>query len=393
MKLKIALLLSLVAIGLHIYLAFHFYGLHYGMSTGESVCNLSSQFNCDTVSASRYSSVAGVPIALFGAMANIVIALMLAAWILGWADNLSRHAKLTFLLSALIAATSVVMGSISTFFISSYCIFCIGTYILSFFVFGLVAKSQVDTENSIIDQLPALFADAKSYLILFAAIPAGAFFMHKVYLQQVGADRLDLIVRNSLYDWQAAPLVTIESKALMAKGPENAKMVIKEYADFRCGHCKYTSPSLKAFSNSHPDVRFEFYAFPLDGTCNEAMDGGGDGISCYLAKSVHCAEKLSNGGWAMHDHIFESQEKINNNPTLQNAGDIVAQALPLLSISADAHKACVEDAETIDLIKRQAKSGADAGVKGTPSFYVNSRKLSRGNMIPVLEKVYESVNR
>jgi protein-disulfide isomerase len=36
-----------------------------------------------------------------------------------------------------------------------------------------------------------------------------------------------------------------------------------------------------------------------------------------------------------------------------------------------------------------AKEGVSAGVKGTPSFYSNGKKLGRGQLLPVLDAVYD----
>lgn len=392
MKLKISLLFALIAVGLHVYLAFHFYGFNYGISSGDSLCNLSSQFNCDTVTASRYSSVMGVPVALFGMTANLVLSVMLIMWMLGWTENIVRHSKLTLLLSTLVAATSIVMGSISTFLIGSYCLFCIATYFLSFGIFGLVSKSQIDSSVSMFSFMPDMFKGAKNYLFLFLAIPVGAFFVHKAYTKEIRADKLGPLVKSIVANWQAAPTVELSAKALMTMGPEDAKMVIKEFADFRCGHCKQASPNIKAFFKSRSDVRVEFYAFPLDGTCNEAITGG-DGVSCLLAKSVYCAETLAQKGWAMHDHIFSAQEEINMSPTLDFARETISAALKDNDIDEDKYKECVENSETDAVIRLHAKLGKDSGVEGTPTFYVNARKLARANLIPVLEAAHNSLQK
>lgn len=390
MKLKLAFIFSLVAIGLHIYLALHYYSLNFGISSGESLCNLSLQFNCDTVTASRFSSLFGIPIAAFGAMANLVLAILILGWIFGWSDNLQRHGKYSLLLSALIASASVVMGSISTFYIHSFCIFCIGTYLISFLVVGLVAASQESQAQPITSFLAELFSSAKIYLALFAMIPLGTAFFHNVFLKQFGADRIRIIIQNSISEWNTNPQNDFSTvPATLVSGPDNAKITIKEFADFRCGHCKQASPGLKAFYRSHQNLRFEFYTFPLDGTCNDAIQGG-DGISCDLAKNVYCAEKTAKKGWEMHDYYFSIQESINNSPTLEFVREKTVAAITQLGLSADSQKTCVESPETDSAIRAQAKAGKDFGVKGTPTIFVNGRKLPFAQMIPVLEAAYNT---
>ncbi len=87
MKLKVALLTVAIAIGLHIYLALHYYQLNFGLLTSESLCNVNELFNCDNVTASRFSALLGMPIALWGAVTNFILALLIMGWILGWSND------------------------------------------------------------------------------------------------------------------------------------------------------------------------------------------------------------------------------------------------------------------------------------------------------------------
>ena len=52
---------------------------------------------------------------------------------------------------------------------------------------------------------------------------------------------------------------------------------------------------------------------------------------------------------------------------------------------------CMEEVATQDAIVAQAKAGNQAGVTGTPTIFVNGRKLPYGQILPVLEKVYQTL--
>lgn len=388
MRLKAALFFIATAIGFHIYLALHYYELNFGLFTGESFCNINAVFNCDTVTASKFSSVFGIPIALWGAVTNSVLLVLLMGWILGWANDLTRHSRFTLYLSGLIATVSIVMGAISTFAISSYCLFCIGTYIASFIAFILIYKSQEPNSTSSFKFISELAYKGKSYLYFLIAIPVATLFFHYSYTSKVGGAELEKHVRLSVADWKAMPAVDLSVAApSFLKGPENAKMSITEFADFRCGHCKQASSSIKAFIRSHSGVNLKFYTFPLDGACNDSMQGGGDGVSCYLAKSVFCSEKINQKGELMHDAIFSAQEKINQSG-IDYAKNYVAESLNQFGTSIETHNACIENSETDTAIRNQIKAAVAAGIKGTPFFLVNGKRLDRGQLIPVLEAVY-----
>jgi uncharacterized membrane protein len=87
MKLKLALLFTLIAIGIHIYLGMHHYALQFGAVESEAICNVSAKFDCDSVAASPFSVLFGIPIALWGAAANMILALLLIGWIIGWVSE------------------------------------------------------------------------------------------------------------------------------------------------------------------------------------------------------------------------------------------------------------------------------------------------------------------
>lgn len=393
MKLKLALILALAAVGIHGYLALHYYDLNFGMSSGDSLCNISSTFNCDTVAASQYSSFLQMPIALWGATANLILALLIAVWWLGWTENSTRLGRYTFWFAGLIAAASIIMGGISLFLISSYCIFCIILYALSFTTWLLLYHSQESHTVPTSVHLRELIGPARGYLIYILAIPLLTFFIHKSYVMRVGAQQLGQVVRSSLLEWKAGPAYELGATTpSLKKGAPDAKMVIAEFADFLCGHCKNASPTLKAFIDSHPKAALHFYSFPLDGTCNSTIPGG-DGRSCWIAKNVYCAEQIAQKGWESHDLFFSKQEKFLAERTLESLQKESQNISLQLGLSESEMALCIQSPETAEAIQSQAKLGDAAGVRGTPALYVNGKKLSRGQLLPVLEAVYRDLTK
>lgn len=390
MKLKIALVLLVVAISSHLYLANHYYQLSFGFGDeGASVCNINKTFSCDTVSASQFSEFLGIPIAAWGAATNAVLLVLLMGWIIRWGDNIARLASYATYLAGFTALMSVVMTSISTLFLRTFCVFCITAYVCSFIVFELIRRSRPDDPQDFKENLLALVGPAKSYLILLAAIPIGAFLLNRGILSNYGAKNLSEFVQTAISDWQATPAAIFTAAPALIKGASDAdaKMTIVEFADFRCAHCRAASAPLGAFVASRADVQLRFMNFPLDSACNSAVDFG-DGISCMLARGVVCAEKLSQKGWDLHDEIFSRQ------------GDFAQVAISDLKgklslwgkdhgIDAAAMTTCLEDEGTRKLVADQAVNGQTAGVKGTPTIYVNGKKLPRGQSLHVLEKAYE----
>ena len=52
---------------------------------------------------------------------------------------------------------------------------------------------------------------------------------------------------------------------------------------------------------------------------------------------------------------------------------------------------CVNSKETHRVIAQQKKLGVQIGVKGTPAIYVNGRRLSGGQNLPLLKAAYSEL--
>lgn len=390
-KYYLALLTSFAALATHFYLSKHYFELNLGLSSGGAVCNINSTFNCDTVSASKFATLFGIPMALWGLTTQLIVFLFTLVYSLGLSADRSRMGRYTFYLSLFVAITSVVMGGISLLFLSSYCLFCILAYVLSFIHLYAVASSLDSKPGThATNDISMAFTKNKGVGISVISILPLAFLFNNMFLDHFGGSLLKESVESSFAGW-SDPTTTTHAftNEGISKGPENAKMVIVEFADFLCPHCKHAAPSLKVFTDSHPDVRFVFKAFPLDGLCNaDPKMPKGDGIRCLLSKTVYCADKIAQKGWVIYEKIFELQEKIYSSGS---APEILKVMMDENKIDNAAMEACRNDEATHKSILAQSQEGMQAKIEGTPTIFVNNKYLSRGQLIPVLQRVYDSV--
>ncbi len=375
--------LSIIA---HLYLALNYYPLKVGFAAAQSFCNINSKFDCDAVSASAYSAVFGVPLAIWGTVTNAVLfVLILLSW-LEWTENPERLRRWTLALAGLSALASVVMASISVLFMSTYCIICIGLYVLSFIIFFAYAKVPREPFWSNIRQdFPHLWTENRGIALSILSVPLLAFLLHQIFMQNLGIAQLGRMIQESVQDWASAPKFDFVAKPALIKGPSQdaAALTLVEFADFRCGHCRRASHSLQAFVKAHPDVRLEFYNFPLDGACNDKIEGA-SGISCRLAATVYCAEQEGRG-WDTHDAIFAIQDEINELSNLQEVDMLLSKTVATLGMNWESLRTCIDDGATIDAIKAQAKQGALVNVRGTPTLFANGRQIPRV-LVPVLQE-------
>lgn len=391
--LLLALLATLVAIGVHFYLTQHYYGLKFGTQEGPSFCNVSDAMNCDVVTASNYSALFGIPIALWGAVTNLVLLYFLAVTRWNLVQDSAQTSRYSFLLSSVTLIASVVMGFITLTKIGAICLFCVSAYVLSIIGFiGTWLGAEKLTVANLVDDVKEIFTAQKWVLGFAVAIPAMAFLGNIMYLESHGMSEIEKIAKEKVAYWSVAPQQTFDPAAgiIMQKGTGEPVMTIVEFADFRCSHCKQAATPLHSFASNHPDVKLVYKFFPLDGTCNEALQGRGDGISCGLAFATLCAEQSHQKGWAVHDYIYENQTAITAAGNLDKNIEEIAKAV---QIPLEDLQACIKKPEIREAVTKMAKEGEVAKIQGTPAVFVNGRLLDRGQMIPVLEGAYKSLKK
>ena len=396
--LKISIVSIILSICVHIYLSFHYYHINYNPDLEGSSCNISATFNCDFVALSDFAAIMGIPISLFGGLVHLLLLLIVSSQAL----KLTHHPKVSkshgFCLSTFIALISVVMGLISLSQLSSYCIFCIGAYILSFIT--LVALwmdqkqyGQAQDSDPQISFLEAFhWKQSKGFIIMLLAIPLIAFIFHRSLLKNAQGEygqKANILIKRALSSWKSNPKSDFSAIPSLIKGPgtDKAKVTIVEFADFLCSHCKKAAAHLKTFSNSHPDVRFEFYNFPRGGCPKETSKA--NGFSCHLAKAVHCSQEQGSS-WLFHDLIFKNQRELSH-LSLSEADNLLKFYTEQSQLDWTKLRSCMDLASTREALLAQIENAKTAKVTATPTIYVNGRKLPHGPITPILSKIYKSI--
>lgn len=138
------------------------------------------------------------------------------------------------------------------------------------------------------------------------------------------------------------------------QGPIKAPFALVEYGDYECPYCGEAYPIVKAVQRRLGDrLCFAFRNFPLANSHPHAE---------------HAAEAAEAAGaqgkfWEMHDLLFENQDSLDDEALARYAQAAGLDASRLIAeVGAGAHMA---------RIREDFKSGARAGVNGTPTFFVN----------------------
>jgi Thioredoxin len=144
-------------------------------------------------------------------------------------------------------------------------------------------------------------------------------------------------------------------------GNPEAKITITEFAEFKCAHCVVLSPVLKQLvEESNGTVRLFFKHFPL-------KSHHGSVLASTAAQAAHRQGKF----WEMYGLLFKDFDR-------QSMEDIMQYARAL-NLDLKRFKADMEDPKLVALIERDKMEGVGAGVKGTPTLFINGKMYNLRN--------------
>lgn len=148
------------------------------------------------------------------------------------------------------------------------------------------------------------------------------------------------------------------------KGNENAAVTLVEYSDFECPACASYYPFIKQLADDFPDdLKIVYRHFPLTS------------IHRYALPAARAAEAAGNQGkfWEMHDKLFENQRSWERN---SQADEIFEAYAGELGLNLEQFRKDYNDGSTKSKVQSDARLGQQNNVTGTPSFFLNGRKIS-----------------
>jgi protein-disulfide isomerase len=162
------------------------------------------------------------------------------------------------------------------------------------------------------------------------------------------------------------------------EGNKSAKVTLIEYADFQCPSCAAAYPVLNNLKEKYKeDVQFVFRNFPLISIHPNAFSA---------ARAAEAASKQDKF-WEMHDKLFETQNlwgQISTNQQTTFEGYAKELGLNLEQFRAD-----YSSEDVANKINRDASSGSQFSVQGTPTFILNGQKIENPRDQAGYEKVLD----
>ncbi len=145
------------------------------------------------------------------------------------------------------------------------------------------------------------------------------------------------------------------------QGPKSAKVTIVSFSEYECPYCSKVQPTLKQIRNEYGDrVRFVWKDNPLP--FHKRAEP-----SAQFAREIR-AQKGDDAFWRAHDLLFENQQALADDDLKVYAFRLGADPIKVMAaVSQRKHKAGIE---------ADQKLSTDLEATGTPTFFINGRKLT-----------------
>lgn len=152
---------------------------------------------------------------------------------------------------------------------------------------------------------------------------------------------------------------------------KKTSVTIVQFADFECPFSKDTYSTVREFMNTHAeDTRFVFRYFPIAEVHSHALKA---------AEAAGCANDQGKF-WVYYDKLFQNQEQLADTDLKRYARET--------GMNSRVFDACLDGGAHYKEVMQDYQDGLRAGVRGTPTFFVNGQKVEGVISLAEWEKLF-----
>jgi protein-disulfide isomerase len=162
-----------------------------------------------------------------------------------------------------------------------------------------------------------------------------------------------------------------------ARGPADAPLMVVEFSDLQCPHCKEANPTIERLLKEVPNIHFVFQSFPLP------MHNWAAKAAAY----ADCVAKTSGDAfWKYIDSVYEAQGEI----TAENADQKLTELADKSGVKGADVAACSTQSETQAHVEASVSLGKSVDVNSTPTLFINGRPVGvSANNYDVLKQLVD----
>jgi protein-disulfide isomerase len=185
------------------------------------------------------------------------------------------------------------------------------------------------------------------------------------------------VARNLVPSSHQAPAEVKEVSASdQTRGNPQARVVLVEYSDFQCPACRFYYPLAEKISREYGDrLLFVYRHFPLQ-------------QHRHAREAAWAAEAAGRQGkfWEMHDLLFERQKDWSDQGQVEETFAGWAESLGL---NREQFEKDFRSKAVADKVENDYRSGLRAGLRGTPTFYLNGEKIANPRSLSDFKKLID----
>jgi protein-disulfide isomerase len=212
----------------------------------------------------------------------------------------------------------------------------------------------------------------KNKIILISVVVAflvGGFFFAKKLYQGQEAERLGFVAKDNFKKFvpDYAPKL----------GPTNPEVYLVEFLDPECESCREFYPFVKMIMDENEGkVQLVVRYAPFHGN------------SKFAIKILEAARKQGKY-WQALEVLFQYQPQWGSHHDPRP--ELIWKYLPEAGVDVDQIKKEMDDPATDEMIAQELKDMQDLGVRGTPTFFVNGKRLENFGLEPLRQLVRENL--
>ena len=357
----------------------------------EASCNINSVINCDAVAASKYSELLGIPLGVWG-LGYFLAMTVLAGTIFAGHKSSKEHEPAWFIMAALGIITSIALAGISLGVLGTVCIVCVLIYTLTLVQGGIAWKLWRARRPDLDLSAKTIVGGLSTSAIAVAIAILGFNYLkptpqlpgelqdlpgkhdQSTSLPQLAPTAIDIPVNKSAYSGMGEDY---------RKGPDDAKIVIIEFADYMCPGCGQTAPILEDLHNQLGQrALFVFKNFPLSNQCNSSVSSDMHPYSCDIVRLARCSGSIGKF-WDYHLKAFAEQSRASKEKAREWGKEI-----GLTDAQMDK---CLASNDILAKIRDDVDIANKAGVNSTPTIFINGKKYLGERSAQAMRAAIESM--
>lgn len=163
-------------------------------------------------------------------------------------------------------------------------------------------------------------------------------------------------------------------------GPKAAPIQLLEVGCFSCPYTQAAQPWVEEIlADYNGRIRFSFKYLPIPTHA----------YSEFAAQAAECA-KEQDQYWPFHHQLFNQVASCTADDTGPPFSDHVFQLVSDLNLDQSAFEQCLDSNRTLEIVRAQKQEALDAGVYGTPTFFINGRVIvspkNKQELVTIIEE-------